>query len=325
MPTVTVAEVALSTLDADIYVAQTLGFFAKAGVNVNVVDFGATATTAVVAGKADLVPSGLSSALSPIDEGKGAEAVYALQNGFSGSGVYVAYNSPYKSVLDLSGKNIVSIGAGTASYGTGKAWSNYIVAHGGKAANVIPAANSGAKNSLLLSGRAAATVGQADQVMSLVAQKKIRFLVDPKSALAQSVFGPINGPAASTTLGIWGMTSWISTHEDALTRFLAGVREGDLWLQQHSVSAAAAEIAKFPEYKSADQTVADIASAWEQDKPFQARTLGVISSQAWQQTLNQFKVFDLPFSVTGSKFSYSSVVDMAPLTAAAAMDKTLFG
>lgn len=326
MPTVAVAMVTLSTLDADIFVAQNLGYFTKAGVKVTLTNFGATGTTAVVAGKADVVTNGVSSALSPINSGKGAQMVYAQQNGFTGGGLYVAYNSPYKSVLDLSGKSIVALGAGTASYGGGEAWSSYIVAHGGKAVNVIPAASASVKDGLLLTGRAAAMVGSADDgVMPLVDQKKIRFLVGSQTALSQTVFGPIDGSAASTSVGIWGMTSWISAHQDALSRFLAGVREGDIWLQHHSVSAAAAEIAQFPQFKASGQTVEDVVQEWQQDQPFSGRTLGMVSSQAWAATLKLFGNFSLPFSLNSSKFSYASVVDMGPLTSAVQLDQKLFG
>jgi ABC-type nitrate/sulfonate/bicarbonate transport system substrate-binding protein len=324
MPVVTLAEVAQSTLDADIYVASTLGYFTKAGVKVNVVNFGATGTTAVVAGKADLVTSGLSSALSPINSGKGALAVYALQNGFSTAGLYVSTSGTTHAIQDLSGKSIVSLGAGTASYGAGKTWSTYVVNHGGKPVNVIPAASSGAKTNLLLSGQVAATVGQADQVTDLVSENKIKFLVNPESALAQQVFGPISGPKASTSLGIWGMQSWIDANRQTVVKVLAAIREGDIWLQQHSVDQAATEMEKFPLFKSADLSQPQIALAWQQDKPFAAQTLGQISPQAWAATIQLFQSFDLPFNVTQPTFGYGKVVDMSFLTSAAELDQKLF-
>lgn len=325
LPTVRFAAPEDFTVLSDLYIAEQMGWFKKLGINVEVTNYGINAVGTVIAGRADIAVSGLSASMSPSAKGKQANILYAATSGGNAVGIFTAPKSKYTTLMDLSGQSVSVNGVGTATYGAAKLWSAYIVQHGGKALKLVIAENKTEQSDAVVSGRVAALISVESPLLPLIDSGKLRVLVDAKSAVAKQVFGPISGPSAAVSVGYWGMQSWIAPHKNEVVEFLAAIREGDVWLQSHTSAQAGTVLAKATEIKRAQLDQSQATESWNSDKPFEATTLGLVSKQAWSNSLGQFNSYQLGFSTSNPKFGYGTLVTMKYLQQAATLDHKTFG
>lgn len=306
VPTVTVGLTGQDAIFADVALAQQEGYFKQAKVNVQLLNQEASATTNGSAGRVDLVGSGTPSSLPPAVNGRPVSIVYEYISGDGDAGLVVAANSPYKSVMDLSGKRVITKGAGSGSYGAAQKWSAYIVAHGGKPLQIVPVASTGSMDAELLSGQVQAGAGSLTQYTGPLSQHKAKLLVSPSSALAYSVF-----PKTMVGNVYWGLASVVQKNKTGITRALSAIRKADQYINSHSVAQVAKALEASAYLKGLD--AGDITAGVQADKPFYAKSLGMITSQAWTTTLSAYKDFGLTVNLKSPALGYGSMVDMSYL------------
>jgi ABC-type nitrate/sulfonate/bicarbonate transport system substrate-binding protein len=309
IPTVTIGLTGQDAIFADVVLAQQQGYFKQAKVNVKLLDQEASATTNGAAGRVDLVGSGTPSAMPPATNGRQTSIVYEYISGNGDAGIVVAANSKAKTVMDLSGERIITKGVGSGSYGAAKKWSAYIVAHGGKALQIVPVESTGSMDAELGSSQVQAGTGSLTQYTGPLSQGKLKILVSPSSALAYSVF-----PKTMVGNSYWGLKSNLQKNKTGVSRALSAISKADAYINSHSVSNVSKILEASAYLKGL--TPGDVVAGVQADKPFYANTLGSISPQAWATTLSVDKAFGLTVDLAAPTLQYKAIVDMSYLNSA---------
>lgn len=305
LPVFVLGQTLVSPTSADLWVALANGYFTKAGVDVQVKVQGATATTDAAAGRDDIVQSGVTGSFSPRLKGHPTQVIYEVSPGLSTTGVIVSAKSPYKTVMDLSGKSVTVLGVGTSTYGAAVSYSKYIVSHGGKALKIIPASEASQQTNSVVSGSAAASVGLLDIFGPAIAANKVRVLEPAAGDLARSLF-----PSDIVNIGYWGLESNLAQKKTATTAFVAGLRMADQWLQTASDAQVAQALKKTSFFDNF--TEQQIEQDLKYDRPFFTTNQGFISQQAWDASLKEFGTWGMNgVDVNSSELSYDSIVNMS--------------
>jgi NitT/TauT family transport system substrate-binding protein len=306
IPTVTIGLTGQDAIFADVVLAQQEGYFTQAKVNVELLNQEASATTNGDAGRVDLVGSGTPSAMPPAVNGRAISIVYEYISGCGDAGLVVPANSTYKSVMDLSGKRVITKGAGSGSYGAAEAWSAYIVAHGGKPLQIVPVESTGSMDAELASGQVQAGAGSLTQYTGPLSQGQLKILISPSSALAYSVF-----PKTMVGNAYWGLASVVQQNKTGIQRALSAIREADQYINAHSVSQVS-QILEASSYLKG-LSASNISAGVQADKPFYAQTSGMITPSAWTTTLSVDKNFGLTVNLKSPALGYGAIVDMSYL------------
>jgi NitT/TauT family transport system substrate-binding protein len=229
----TVATVRIATIPAEngaeVYYAKEMGFFAKAGLNVEVQSIqnsgaiaSAVASNAVDIGYGTLVPLSLAHIKEIPFVIVAPTVVYT--SAAPNSALVVAAGSPIRSAKDLTGKTVGINGIGNISEYGPRAW---IDRSGGDSTSVkflelafseMPAA--------LAAGRIDAAWLTEPYLAS--AKKNGRVLADAFDAIAKEFL-----------IGGWFTTSqWAKDHPDAVARFAAVIRETAAWANKNPAKTA---------------------------------------------------------------------------------------
>ena len=297
--------------EADVYIAQQRGYFKQHNLSVSISVVGSTVATDVAAGQYDIGLIGASSTLSPTAAGDAMSIVYNPIPVSLGSTLVVKYDSPYKTLMDMSGQKVAVLGVGSANYGSAVSFSKYIVAHGGKPLVLVPATSDQASVSEVISGEVAGAFGEADDRVSYMSAKQVRILVNGSSPLAEQIT-PLQLVGAS----YFGLKSTVQANKQAVTALVAGLRQADTWLKTASpTDIADTLVAAAPAYA---QTGKDVLIAQvPYDKPFFSPTNGLVTQAAWAASLSAYGTWGLQnITITDPAFSYQSVIDMSYWNAA---------
>lgn len=309
-PTIDVGVTLVAASTADLVVAQQLGYFKQAKVDVNIKVEGASVQTDAAAGRIDLALTGATAAFPPAAQGHPTQVVYAqLPNATAGS-MLVAANSRYQTVMDLAGQKVAVLGH-AATYAAAVAYSKYIQSQGGKPLDIVSARDSETQVSGLLAGQFAGFVGEADLLANQVKAGKVRLLVDSTSTQGRVIVPPdIVGPV------LWGLKANITAKKQAVTRFVAGLRRADTWIHSATTDQIVSTLAASPLLKGTSS--ADLALQVPYDLPLYSPTNGYISQAAWQASLKSYQSIGIEgVDVTSSQFGYGAFVDMSYWNAAA--------
>ncbi len=227
---------------AEVFYAQEMGFFANAGIDVDIQTMtnGAAVAAAVAGGAVDIgwtTPISLAIAHQKnIPFLTIAPAVlYTAAAPFSA--LFVAKDSPIKTARDLQGKVIAANGLGTMTEYGPRAW---IDKNGGDATQVkfleMPFT---AMVDALLGGRVdAAEIGEP---VLAVATAKNHLLAYPMNAVASEFL-----------FGVWfAGTAWVKAHADLVAKFTAAIHTTAVWANnpanQTRSGAILAQYTKIPE------------------------------------------------------------------------------
>jgi NitT/TauT family transport system substrate-binding protein len=205
---------------AEVYYAKELGFFAKAGLDVDIQPAanGGAAAAAVAGNAIDIGYSDMVSIASGF--GRGVPFVVLAPAAIHDSAMptnqlVVAANSPIRTAKDLDGKTIAGSGLGTISGYAPRAW---IEANGGDLATVkfveLPFPS---MQPALDAGRVDAA-NIAEPFLNAAA-KTDRVIASPYDAVARTFLIS----AFFTTAG------WAKDHPDLVNRFIAALRETAVW------------------------------------------------------------------------------------------------
>lgn len=218
---------------AEVYYARAMGFFQKAGLDVEIQSIqsgsavaGAVASNAVDVGFASLVPLAVAhnKNIPFVLIAPGAMWSQAAKN----SGLFVAQTSPIKSGKDLNGKTLSTAGLGTLTEYAARAW---IDGNGGDASTVkfvemgystMPAA--------LSAGRVDASLLNEPYLQA--ARKDGKLIGYPYDFVAKDFL----------IAGWFTSAKWASDHPDLVRRFAAAMRETAAWANDKANSAKSAEI-----------------------------------------------------------------------------------
>ncbi len=305
-PSITIGTAAALSNFADLYVAQTKGYFKKANVDVTIQSaVGANGLTEVAGGQLDLLMFGTGQALLPAAAGKPTSVIYNFIGAGESGALAVLASSHYTKITDLSGKPVAVLGTGGSSYGWGETYSAYSKTHGGSAFNVVSTSSVSIQVDGLLSGHYAALVSTAALLTPEIQSGKVTLLVDPSKSSASTYVG---SPYAEDS--VWGLTQTIKQKHVAVVRLLEALRAADTWLHGASPAQIATVLASNSAFTG--QTVARLQANAAYDKNFFAPTLGFISKSYWQATLDHLGYWNLPNVDLGSSAaSYSARVDMS--------------
>jgi ABC-type nitrate/sulfonate/bicarbonate transport system substrate-binding protein len=303
--TLSVGLTGAAAAEADVFIAEAEGYFAAENLTVNVQVVGSTVAAEVAAGDINVALVGATSALAPTAQGHPMKIFYSALPGELGANVLVRSGSPFKSLMDLSGKKVAVLGVGTASYGDGVSYSNYVASHGGKPFQLVPATSAAALVSELISGQVDAELGETDEYASYIDSHRIRVLASGTSAVVKKNIMP------SDILGASYMTlaSFASSNGPALTAFVIGLRKADHFLQTQSAKVIAQALKKSSQFGNVSE------SSLEQQipfaRPFYAPTAGEITMQGWKDSLAEFGTWGLQnVDVKSALYSYGNMIDM---------------
>lgn len=218
---------------AEAFYAKDMGFFAKAGLDVDISTIqsgsavaSAVAGNAVDVGFASLVPLALAHIKNVPFVLIAPGAVWT--QGARNSALFVAANSPIRSAKDLNGKTLSTGGLGTLTEYAPRAW---IDQHGGDASTIkfvemayatMPAA--------LAAGRIDAALVNEPYLGTL--KKDSRLMGYPYDAVAKDFL----------IAGWFTTAQWAKDHPDLVNRFAAAMRETAIWANQKQSQEKSAEI-----------------------------------------------------------------------------------
>jgi NitT/TauT family transport system substrate-binding protein len=233
LPAAETLHVATTPIDlgAQVLYAKDRGYFAKAGLDVDVqlISSGAAIASAVAGGALDIAQANLVS-LAAAHE-RGLPFVIVAPAGLYTSTaptthMLVAKNASFKSGKDLDGKTIAVNGILNISQIGGMAW---IEATGGDLSTVhfieMPFPQMGAA---LEAGRIDAAVVAEPEASAAMAATGARIIGEPYTAIAKRFL-----------IGAWFATSsWAKAHPDAVKRFVEAVDAAGTWANAHHAESA---------------------------------------------------------------------------------------
>jgi NitT/TauT family transport system substrate-binding protein len=243
LPTLRIATIPLEN-SAQVFYAKDMGFFAKAGLDVELQSLqsgsavaGAVAANAVDIGFSSLVPLAVAHAknIPFVIVAPGVVWTAAGRN----NGLYVSEASAIHTGSDLNGKTFATAGLGTLTEFAPRAW---VAQHGGDPSTIkfvempysaMPAA--------LAAGRIDAALVNEPYLGAV--RKGNRLLGYPYDAVAKEFL-----------IAAWFSTAqWAKDHPDAVARFAAVMRQTAVWANKKENQAKTAEIlAKYTKIDPAD-------------------------------------------------------------------------
>jgi NitT/TauT family transport system substrate-binding protein len=216
-----------------VYYAQELGYFKRAGINVDVQVFstgGAAVLAAVSGGALDIGvgnPLPLANALE-----RNLHFVFVAPGYIfaasdpPGSMLVVAPSSPIRGGQDLNGKVVAGVAARGLDTLALFAWTD---AHGGDSASLkfveLP---QGAIAEAVAAGRVDAAAIAQPALGEALALRKVRPLGRPYDALGPRIM----------VAGMFATESWADAHGDAIVRFQQAINEGSAWARANPEKAA---------------------------------------------------------------------------------------
>jgi NitT/TauT family transport system substrate-binding protein len=230
---------------AEVYYAKDMGFFAKAGLDVDIQAIqsgsavaGAVVSNAVDVGFASLVPLALAhnKKIPFVLIAPGAQWTQVAKN----SGLFVAAGSSIRSGKDLGGKVLSTAGLGTLTEYAARAW---IDGTGGDATTVkFLEMSYSTMPEALSAGRVDGSL--INEPYFQVAGKAGRLIGYPYDYVAKDFL----------IAGWFTTAQWATDHPDLVNRFAAAMRETAIWANQPQNQARSAEILE--KYTHIDPAVA---------------------------------------------------------------------
>ena len=302
-PTLSVTTFGEFVTAADMYVAETKGFFDKVGVDVEIKNLGTGAVTSVAGGQDDLVTVTSIASFPVADQGRETSIIYQTQEGL-GADILVSADSQIKDIMDLSGKKLGTLPPGTGFYGAASLYADYVESKGGTRPKLVLV--KGADASVLASGIVDAVMSVPDNSLPYIKSGKARYLVNgatspiAKSIAPENIVGPTN----------WGISSNLEKKRDAVVRYVAAMRMADEWMAKASDEEIAQELHALPGFSQS--SIEDLVERVKVTRPYFTSTAGNISKETWDAALQSWVSWEIPgFDAESDKYSYDSRVDMS--------------
>jgi ABC-type nitrate/sulfonate/bicarbonate transport system substrate-binding protein len=310
----TVAIPLTDTPFAPVFVAEALGYFDDAGVDVTITNnVGGNGLTLITSGQADLLMLGPGGVFGLVQQGKPASIVYDTYSGGSGS-ITVLEGSPFKSIQDLAGKRVGVFGVGGASYGYASVYSDFVVGKGGDPFEITPIAQQSALIGALLAGQLDAVVGSKSWFSSQLDSGEVRVVLDSSDPKNQEQFVGFKGFPEGT---IFGLSDALAAKHEAVVRFLSAVARGGAYIHDSTPAEIAKTLTSLDVFDS--QTIEQVTTSITINQPFLSVDDGVITAATWKKSLALYGRWGLTgVDTTDPIFDYDNMVDMSYLEEALA-------
>lgn len=298
---------------APVLAAQALGYFAKENLDVSITYSGSSPLPSLLAGRSDLVAfGGFSATMAAVNTGAPPiSTVYNLDSG--GVSLYMIGAPKVKTIQDCT--RVGNPGAGSAGY----TWANTLQASLKTSWTNVPAANAAALQALFASNNIDCMIYVYSGTNPFVLNGTAHWLINPEdtktypypTGISQTLVDQI--PAGT----IYGVTSWVSSHRDVVTRFLRALTMTIPTLRG-SPATLTRTIMQVPAYAQSvnndtDKALVDVTHA----QFYLAPNAGMIPKSSWSAVQDYVIAGGLNFVTKGdAKWAYEKFVDMAPLTAA---------
>jgi ABC-type nitrate/sulfonate/bicarbonate transport system substrate-binding protein len=298
---------------APVLAAQALGYFKQQNLDVTITYSGSSPLPALLAGRDDLVAfGGFSASMAAVNTGAPQiSTVYNLDSG--GVSLYMIGATKVKTVQDCT--RVGNSGAGSAGY----TWANTLQQSLKTSWTNVPAANAAALQALFASGNIDCMIYVYGGTNPFVLNGTAHWLINPEdtktypypTGISQTLVDQI--PAGT----IYGVTSWVSSHRDVVTRFLRALTM-TLPVLRGSPATLTRTIMQVPEYAQSvnndmDKALVDVTHA----QFYLAPNEGMIPKSSWPAVQDYVIAGGLSFvSKSDPKWAYEKFVDMAPLQAA---------
>jgi ABC-type nitrate/sulfonate/bicarbonate transport system substrate-binding protein len=312
VPSLTVGVPSADEAYASLYVAEAKGYFAKAGVNVQIMPVGSLGLTDLGAGRIDVLFFGASGVLSAAAQGQETQMIYGTLAGGEAGVVEVLAKNNYKSITDLSGKRVYTVGSAGASYGWAQVYSSYTKQQTGTGLDLIAGTSNAVEVDGLLSGQVQATIGlNPSEFASQINSHQVELLVNSSDQTVSALKSPNYLEA-----GLFGDAGTLAAKQTAVVRLLAAVRQADVWLRTASADDVADLLRTLPAFSSLSTSELAVAVAY--DAKYRSPDLGQISPAMWANSLTRYKLWDLTgVNLASSTMDYANRVNMSYLDAAA--------
>jgi ABC-type nitrate/sulfonate/bicarbonate transport system substrate-binding protein len=303
LPSLSVSMALTTIAYPDFFVAQELGMFKDAGVDVSIEINGSTYVTDTLGGHSDVFVSGAATVLQLAGQGVDAKLLYEATGGIP-SALAVRSDSPYKTVEDLAGKKLVTSSTG-AGHGSAVALSRYVESRGLAPIKVVAAtAPSGNYGALVVSGGADAAIQTPDAMMADIVNGKLRVILSGTEAPLSEIL-----PMSIVGAGVIAPVRNLKDKDDALTKFIAGMRVADMWIQSRPESEVLEVLRKQPAFKESSDDV--FARNAEFSAPYWPESIGHVTPEAWEESLPVFETWGTGLSTESPKASFDERVDMS--------------
>jgi ABC-type nitrate/sulfonate/bicarbonate transport system substrate-binding protein len=304
MEQLTLASAGVVAESSQPFVAQAKGYFEDAGVEVTFMDnVGSNVPTVISSGQADLVQSGLGSALVLTAQGRPNTVIF---NSLSGTGSSVM-GAPGVTKLDqLRNQRVASMAAkGTTTYGSAAFYNEKYDLN----MDLVPFADPAVGAAALASGQVKGAVGDAGYYAEAVDQGKANYIKDTRDPEVREEFiGPDVGDA-----GYFGLTENLEEKREAVTRFMTAILRAGEYMDEASNEQLATDLRTLEVFQTIpqdqlEQLVERARGHWTMIPPGD----GSISADDWQATLDRIQFWGLEgFDKDDSQFAYDEMVDMS--------------
>lgn len=299
----------------NLFLANALGYFDDANADIEIINgAGAAGASLLVSGEADLLLSSATIGFPLAAQGQPISLVFSDVGGGLGAGLSVAEESSYEDLEDLSGKKVGTIGTTGGTYGFANLLSQTVVDDGGEPFEIVAFNDATTMLNALVSGQVDAVSASAGTVATLVAEGKVRNIIDTTDLDQRQEY---IGSDYTIDTGYAGLRENLDAKRESVVRFLEALTRADEYRTSHTPEEIATILAKDELF--AALSVEQITQSVEARMPFYTPDGGEISETAWDETLSWFTRWDIPTLgdvAADPTFSYDEVVDMSYLTEA---------
>jgi ABC-type nitrate/sulfonate/bicarbonate transport system substrate-binding protein len=299
----------VNTVSAAVYVAKAEGYFKKYGVDVRLLDnVGSLAIPLVAAGQADLAMLGPGSPLLASKQGRDMRIVFSPAGG--GTGATLVGGKGITSIDQLRGKRIGTLSPGTSTYGAAVFYNQKYNLN----ADIVPLQTGSTIAGALASGQIQGATGVFSDYASLVANGIATYLIDTRNVSQRRTALGDDWPEAS----YFGMARNMNKKRATIVRFLAGIRQANIFMQKATDAKLAADLRKFVGFQTIDPAVLPQLVAGARDYWNSSGTpTGMITPATWTLALTRLAGSGLTgFAADDPDFTYEKRIDMSYLRSA---------
>ncbi|TAK71118.1 MAG: ABC transporter substrate-binding protein [Actinomycetota bacterium] len=301
----TVALGAVAVTLSPVWLAQQLGYFKDAGVDVTISNAGGQVATSVASGQADVAMLGLPGALAVANQGR-ATSVIGWVLGKRGSGFTVG-RPGINSITDC--KTLATLPPGTSIY----AWGEIYKSAFGATYQHVTFGDPPTVVANVVSGNVDCALTSYDQFYAGIKAGKLHLIVDPRDEAS------LPAQIRSTDFmdaSLWGATDTLKSKREAVTRFMVGFKRALAYIKSATPEQIADTLLQNNDWKTFPRE--DLVALAAANKPLLGGPeAGYISEKNWQGALQVAKLGGLAYVDPASpKWSYQTLVDMSYFDAA---------
>jgi ABC-type nitrate/sulfonate/bicarbonate transport system substrate-binding protein len=303
----------------NVYLADDLGYFKDAGVNVTRINGVSTGVSLLTSGKTDLIAQGATAGFPVTKQGKPVVDVWNDIGGGALGSIAVAASSPYTSINDLAGQKVGTISTTGSQFGFTNLYSHKVQDAAGKPFTIVPFNDNTTMINAVESGQVKAAGGSAAIFNQAVQAGKLKLIANTTDPTQRTA---LLGASYTADTALEGIKSNLESKKEAVIRFLQALDRANQYLHTHSLADVAAVIEKDKIF--ATLPPGTVLQDITQQQPFFTPYGGQISESLWKSTLQLFTRWQIPTIgdvADDPAFSYANFVDMSYLDEAQARNK----